>query len=291
MRWYFLLVHQVFNSIGSYIYNGIIYNNYEFWAPNFHNSFEFYYIMEGELTAKVNATAIELGRDDCLLIAPNMPHSLHKHGDNKFFVGVFSADFVPSFAKNKMHVPFIKFRIEDVTLSYLKHKMLRPEAPDLFELKSCLYAICDCVSKHKENDLNSPPINADFVIKTNQYISNNLGNSFTRREIADYLNYEEHYFSNLFTLNFRVNFKTYVNTLRLASACSLLKESDLTITDIAYKCGFNGIRNFNALFKKHMEKTPSQYRNDIEKIYIPDTQYPYSDTVLEDLKRKKSNKN
>jgi len=88
-----------------------------------------------------------------------------------------------------------------------------------------------------------------------------------------------------------VNFKTYVNTLRLASACSLLKESDLTITDIAYKCGFNGIRNFNALFKKHMEKTPSQYRNDIEKIYIPDTQYPYSDTVLEDLKRKKSNKN
>ena len=61
----------------------------------------------------------------------------------------------------------------------------------------------------------------------------------------------------------------------------------MTITDIAYKCGFNGIRNFNTLFKTHIGKTPSQYRIDIDKIYVPDVQDPYSDTVLKDLKRKK----
>ena len=281
------MLHQVFNSIGNHIYNGIIYENFEFWAPNFHNSFEFYYIMEGNLTANVNASNVELLKGDCLLIAPNMPHSLHKHGDNKFFVGVFSADFVPTFANNKMHTPFIKFRIEGITLEFLKEKMFRTSTPDMFELKSCLYAICDCASKHDDNDVNSPAINADFVIKTNEYISHNLNQNFTRREIADHLNYEEHYFSNLFTLNFRVNFKTYVNTLRLSSACSLLKETDMTITDIAYKCGFNGIRNFNTLFKTHIGKTPSQYRSVIDKIYVPDVQDPYSDTVLEDLKRKK----
>lgn len=285
------MLHQVFNSIGSHIYNGIVYENFEFWAPNFHNSFEFYYIIEGNLTAKVNASATELNTGDCFLIAPNMPHSLHKNGKNKFFVGVFSADFVPAFAKNEMRTPFIKFQIEGITLSYLKEIMFHTVTPDMFQLKSCLYAICDCVSKHEENNSGASVINTDFVIKTNQYISKNLSFNFTRREIADHLNYEEHYFSNLFTLNFRVNFKTYVNTLRLASACNLLKESDMTITDIAYKCGFNGIRNFNTLFKNHIGKTPSQYRNDIDKIYIPDIQDPYSDTVLEDLKHKKANNN
>lgn len=281
------MLHQVFNSIGSHIYNGIVYENFEFWAPNFHNSFEFYYIMEGNMTANVNASVIELNEGDCFLIAPNMPHSLHKHGNNKFFVGVFSADFIPSFANNEMHTPFIRFQISGVTLAYLKEKMFHTITPDMFELKSCLYAICDCVAKHEDNDSNAPPINTDFVIKTNDYIAKNLCYSFTRREIADFLNYEEHYFSNLFTLNFRVNFKTYVNTLRLAKACNLLKESDMTITDIAYKCGFNGIRNFNTLFKNYMGKTPSQYRNDIDKIHVPDVLDPYSDMVLEDLKRKK----
>lgn len=281
------MLHQVFNSIGSHIYNGIVYENFEFWAPNFHNSFEFYYIMEGNLSAKVNASVTELNTGDCFLIAPNMPHSLHKNGNNKFFVGVFSADFVPAFAKNEMRVPFIKFRIDGITLSYLKEIMFHTVTPDMFQLKSCLYAICNYVANHEENSISSPVINDDFVIKTNDYISKNLSFNFTRREIADYLNYEEHYFSNLFTLNFRVNFKTYVNTLRLASACNLLKETDMTITDIAYKCGFNGIRNFNTLFKNHMGKTPTQYRSENENIYIPDVKHPYSDTVLEDLKRKK----
>ena len=36
-----------------------------------------------------------------------------------------------------------------------------------------------------------------------------------------------------------------------------------------------------------MGKTPSQYRNDIDKIHVPDVLDPYSDMVLEDLKRKK----
>ena len=114
--------HQTFNSIGSYIYNGIIYENFEFRHPNFHNSFELYYIIEGDLTAQVNASNIELSAGDLLLILPNMPHSLHKHGENRFFVGVFTADFIPSYAKSALHAPFTKFNLPDITLSYLREK-------------------------------------------------------------------------------------------------------------------------------------------------------------------------
>lgn len=263
--------HQIFNSMGDYIYNGIVYENFEFPFPNFHNSFELYYIMEGHLTAMVNASTTELETGDLFLIAPNMPHSLHKHGNNKYFTGVFSADFIPTFVKTDLHAPFIKFQITDSTLPYLREHMFYTGTPNFFELKSCLYAVCEHVKKGYENDTqNTPPIDCDFVLKVNDYVSKNWEYNFTRQEIAEALNYEEHYFSYLFNLNFQVNVRTYLNIIRLSNACQLLKNTDMSITSIVKKCGFGGIRSFNLAFQKYYGQTPTQYRHTASKITEPD---------------------
>lgn len=259
--------HQVFNSIGDHIYNGIVYENSEFPFPNFHNSFELYYIMEGHLTAQVNASTTELETGDLFLIAPNMAHSLFKHGENKFFVGVFTADFIPTFAKTELHAPFVKFNISGITLSYLKEKLFYTGTPELFELKSCLYAICShLVDQNENNNTNSTPINTEFILNVNKYISQNIKYNFSRADIAKALNYEEHYFSYLFNVNFQINLRTYVNILRLSNACNLLKHTDMSITSIVGECGFSGIRGFNSAFQKHLGITPSQYRNTLAKI-------------------------
>ncbi len=51
-----------------------------------------------------------------------------------------------------------------------------------------------------------------------------------------------------------------VNARRIAEACALLKESDLTVTEIAFAVGYNNLSFFNRYFRKLMDASPAEYR-------------------------------
>jgi transcriptional regulator GlxA family with amidase domain len=53
---------------------------------------------------------------------------------------------------------------------------------------------------------------------------------------------------------------TYRNGLRLAEARRLMQTTDLTIHDIAYRVGFQSVREFNRLFRRNTGCSPSQFR-------------------------------
>lgn len=59
---------------------------------------------------------------------------------------------------------------------------------------------------------------------------------------------------------FDCNFKTYINTIRIKESQRLLKESDLNISEIAYKVGFNSPSSFNRVFKTMVGKSPTEFR-------------------------------
>ena len=52
----------------------------------------------------------------------------------------------------------------------------------------------------------------------------------------------------------------YLLQLRIQRAAALLRDSALTITEIAYEVGFNDSNYFTRQFKKHFNQTPKQYR-------------------------------
>ena len=57
-------------------------------------------------------------------------------------------------------------------------------------------------------------------------------------------------------------FITYVNDTRISFATRWLLETDLSIGEIAFKCGFNNIANFNRLFKKSKKCTPKEFKEE-----------------------------
>lgn len=59
------------------------------------------------------------------------------------------------------------------------------------------------------------------------------------------------------------SFKGYLKSVRMAEVERLLLEKpDLSISEVAYKCGFNDIPYFNRQFKSIYGKTPKQFRNE-----------------------------
>ena len=101
---------------------------------------------------------------------------------------------------------------------------------------------------------------SDKFRRINEYIMLNFQEEISLSEVAQVASMAVTTFCNFFKENFRMTFVEYVNTLRVGYACKLLAESDVHIVEIAYKCGFNNLANFNRQFKKNKKMTPSEYR-------------------------------
>jgi transcriptional regulator GlxA family with amidase domain len=67
-------------------------------------------------------------------------------------------------------------------------------------------------------------------------------------------------FSRFFKMRTGITFIDSLLELRLGHASRLLIDTTLSISEIAYNCGFNNISNFNRLFKKKKGCTPKEFR-------------------------------
>lgn len=59
---------------------------------------------------------------------------------------------------------------------------------------------------------------------------------------------------------FNLNFKQYLNTIRINEAKRLLRETDKHITSCAFTVGYNNIPHFNRTFKQFEGISPKEYR-------------------------------
>ena len=55
----------------------------------------------------------------------------------------------------------------------------------------------------------------------------------------------------------------YIQKFRLKKACNLLKDTDKSVTDIAFDVGFNSSNYFCRYFRKYTGQSPSEYRKDL----------------------------
>lgn len=65
---------------------------------------------------------------------------------------------------------------------------------------------------------------------------------------------------NIFKNQFNTSFKEYLNLIRLTESKRLLKETSLSISEIAYLVGYNNVTHFNRVFKEKIGISPSEFK-------------------------------
>jgi AraC-like DNA-binding protein len=103
----------------------------------------------------------------------------------------------------------------------------------------------------------------DLIFK---YVNENFDQHISLNEIASLVSMTVPAFCRFFKKTTSKTFTKLVNEYRVVHATKLLSESNISITDICFECGFNNFSHFNKLFKEFTGKSASKYRSQILKL-------------------------
>ena len=105
-----------------------------------------------------------------------------------------------------------------------------------------------------ENDTIRP------VRKAKEYIQNHYSDPLTLEEVSEMVGLSTAYFSALFKKTEGEGFAKYLINVRIEQAKLLLRESNLPVTEICRKVGYNDPKHFTHTFEKTAGVKPSTYR-------------------------------
>ena len=98
------------------------------------------------------------------------------------------------------------------------------------------------------------------IWKARKFIHAHSDEELSLTKVAKFVNISGNHFSETFKEVTGVNFVHYVARIRTEKALSLLLNSNLRISEIAFAVGFQSLSQFNRVFKKLTGKAPSVYR-------------------------------
>ena len=98
------------------------------------------------------------------------------------------------------------------------------------------------------------------VSQTINYILDHLDKRLTVQEMSDEVHMVPQSFCRWFKKSVGISFITFVNTARVEQACQELRNSDKSMTNIAFENGFESLSHFNRTFKKIKQQPPSGYK-------------------------------
>lgn len=92
------------------------------------------------------------------------------------------------------------------------------------------------------------------------FIHNNYQHHIKIQDICNYLQIDRTYFYRLFMNEFHISPKHYLISYQLQMSLLLLTNSNMSVKEIAYACGFTDPSSYNQLFLKKYGRTPGKSR-------------------------------
>jgi AraC-like DNA-binding protein/ligand-binding sensor protein len=103
------------------------------------------------------------------------------------------------------------------------------------------------------------------IARARQFILENRGEELSLATVAKAANMSSYYFCKTFKKATGLNFTDYLARVRIEKAKELLLNPNARVSEIVFEVGFQSITHFNRIFKRHVGKSPTEYRGSLPK--------------------------
>lgn len=200
-----------------------------------------------------------IGAGEFALILPNRIHAYTTPESSVVHVCIFSEDFVPQFSREirGKRPASTRFTCRESIVAFVRKELfVSVGTPELYTLKGALYALLG--EYLQQTELYTVGGKSERLLdQIVHYIGENFRENITLRTMAEALGYEQHYLSRYFHSFIPMHFSRYVNWYRVDAATELLRNTDLPVTEIAARSGFQSLRSFNRVYLELTGTTPT----------------------------------
>lgn len=240
---------------------------------HWHTSVEIFSVLEGELSFFLNEKEYLLKSGEMIIINSNVVHSIYAPHENKTVV---------------LQMPLKQFEEYYTAQRFIRFTnwQSKEENQQLFELVKEMYEIYDekkvgyefrtrslyyeilyrMVAYHRQTEVQERDLRynrrLDTLSKITAYMREHYTEELKLSEVAEIFGYSAEYLSRMFKKYAKINFKTYLQDVRMAYAYRDLLNTDKTISQIALEHGFCDSRAFSKEFRKRYKLLPSEVRRE-----------------------------
>jgi AraC-like DNA-binding protein len=241
--------------------------------PHLHAQLELLYVEDGEIENTINGCTRLLKNGDLSVTFPNSVHSYHTPTDqtNTYCIIILNltlvGDFINILLKFHPKDPFVNRDQLHKDVPYgintlIKEFNYAPDRPVCSPIcKAYTQIIISRLLQQMELVTNTDANYFEIIYKIIHFINENYMQPLSLEDVSRALGVGKYHLSRAFSDKINVSFSDYINSIRVCWARNMLSNTNKSITQIAYDCGFQSIRTFNRAFQKVYNISPREFRN------------------------------
>ena len=231
------------------------------YGPGRRNLYIIHYVLSGK--GYFNGNTVSAGQG--FLITPGLPEEYYPDQSDPWeFLWVISDDkkmadiFSYYHADQKTNI----FNYSFVDTVNSVRDMLITNTNRVYNPFEILEIFLDMFKYHlKDSDSFIKKNNVDIYIDAAlNYIKSNISNRITVTELTEIIGVSQPYLFRIFKDRFSKSPKQYIDDSKLTYAKKLLKETDMTVTQVAISVGFSDVLSFSKVFSTKTGVSPQNYR-------------------------------
>ncbi len=237
-------------------------------TPHLHAHLELVYLRDGSSMCHADGKECLARGGDVFVAFPNQIHYYLDIERPQHDIIIFSADFCPDLAKTLRSlipaVPVIERARVPASFGEQIEKIRAAQAdPSPYaqaEVRAYMTLLLCSLLPLLQPEKPRAGYDGNLLKKVVAYCYENYHEDISLEHAESVLGISRFYISRLFREKLHIGFKEYINSLRIQSACEMLKNTEKSITDIAYDAGFGTPRTFNRCFIQAKGVCPREYR-------------------------------
>ncbi|KKI90379.1 AraC family transcriptional regulator [Bacillus sp. SA1-12] len=252
-----------------------------------HREVEIMYVIDGTCTVVTEKETVSMRKGDFILLDSNVPHRLivEQHSPcrmlNIEFSFIKKEGCFPSIKdlvnENKKFAKFILLDrpyivLKDTNDIYhtLKNLVLELDKKESdndimiqLQLAQLFIQMARIAAEEKKETHAHHQVNV-YVKKTIEFLHHHYDCDIQVKDIGHAVNLHPGYLHRIFKQQTNTTLMEYLTSLRMEKAKMLLADTEIPVTEICFYIGINSRQYFSALFKKHTNKTPLEFRKSVE---------------------------
>lgn len=249
---------------------------------HYHNLLEISIVLSGEGYYFVEGKAIKVKKGSIIIFNPLVPHAWLADKDNPpiqrtftFYPTLLLGDEIEKeenilfreylhhmtylYIEEEESIPYIEL-LESIYKEYIEKREGYQQAIKYLLLVFFIQLFRGRIKIQERKPKKSNYLDIEHAIK---YMKSNFHNNISLEEVANKVYMHPNYFSAVFKKRCGISFADYMNILKVSMAIELMQSTDLTINEIATKCGFSSLSNFYRVFKKTYKVSPAKYSKEM----------------------------